>query len=312
MVRRLGPRVPLRGAGPRRPGVRQGAAAADVPRVVHAPQRPAAGVRVGVRRRQPAGARVGGAAGVRDRRRHATSSSSSGSSTSCCSTSPGGSTARTPTATTSSRAASSASTTSARSTARRRCPIDGTCSSSPTARRGWRCTASTCWRSSLMLAGHDRDLRGHGDEVLRALRAHRRRRSTSRGLWDEDDGFYYDVLRPSDGAAHPAAGALDGRAAPAVRGDDARRRATLDRLPEFAGPDPTGSSSNRPALRRPSIHVHDATASEGRLLALVSPERLRARAGAAARRGRVPVAARRARAVGRRTASTRSRSSSAA
>ena len=61
-----------------------------LPRVVHAPQRPAARVRVGVRRRQPAGARVGGAAGLRDRRRRATSTSSSASSTSCCSTSPGG------------------------------------------------------------------------------------------------------------------------------------------------------------------------------------------------------------------------------
>ena len=48
------------------------AAAAAVPRVVHAPQRPAARLRVGVRRRQPAGARVGRAAGVRDRRLAAT------------------------------------------------------------------------------------------------------------------------------------------------------------------------------------------------------------------------------------------------
>ena len=54
---------------PGRPGLRQGAAAAAAARVVHAPQRPDPGVRVGVRRREPAGARLGGAAGVRDRRR---------------------------------------------------------------------------------------------------------------------------------------------------------------------------------------------------------------------------------------------------
>ena len=42
VVRGLGPRVPLRRPGPRRPGVRQGAAAAAVPRVGDAPQRPAA------------------------------------------------------------------------------------------------------------------------------------------------------------------------------------------------------------------------------------------------------------------------------
>ena len=49
-------------------------------------------------------------------------------------------------ATTCSRAASSASTTSGRSTARRSCR-SAAASSSPTARRGWRCTASTCSRS---------------------------------------------------------------------------------------------------------------------------------------------------------------------
>ena len=68
LVRGLGPRVPLRRARPRRPGVREGAAAAALPRVVHAPERAAARLRVGARRRQPAGARLGGAARVRDRR----------------------------------------------------------------------------------------------------------------------------------------------------------------------------------------------------------------------------------------------------
>ena len=140
VVRRVGPRLPLRGARPRRPGLRQGPAAAAAARVVHAPQRPAPGVRVGVRRRQPAGARLGGAAGLRDRRQRATSTSSPGSSTSCCSTSPGGSTARTPRATTSSRAASSGWTTSGRSTGPPRCRWPA-CSSRPTAPPGWRCTA---------------------------------------------------------------------------------------------------------------------------------------------------------------------------
>ena len=68
VVRGLGPGLPLRRAGPRRPGVRQGAADPALPRVVHAPERPAARVRVGVRRREPAGARLGRAARLRDRR----------------------------------------------------------------------------------------------------------------------------------------------------------------------------------------------------------------------------------------------------
>ena len=95
VVRGLGPRLPLRRARPRRPGVREGAAAADVPRVVHAPERPAARVRVGFGDVNPpvhawAALRVFEIDGATT-----TTTSSSGSSTSCCSTSPGGSTART-------------------------------------------------------------------------------------------------------------------------------------------------------------------------------------------------------------------------
>ena len=59
-------------AQPRRSRVRQGAAAPDHARVVHEPQRPAARLRVELRRRQPAGARARRADGVPQRRRHAT------------------------------------------------------------------------------------------------------------------------------------------------------------------------------------------------------------------------------------------------
>ena len=54
------------------------------------PERRAARLRVGLRRREPAGAGVGRARGLRHRRRHATSTSSAVSSTSCSSTSRGG------------------------------------------------------------------------------------------------------------------------------------------------------------------------------------------------------------------------------
>ena len=63
----VGPGVPLPAAGPRRLRLCEGAAAPDAPRVVHAPQRPVAGLRMGLRRRQPAGARVGGVARLQDR-----------------------------------------------------------------------------------------------------------------------------------------------------------------------------------------------------------------------------------------------------
>ncbi len=95
VVRRLGPRLPRDHAGPRRSGLRQVPAARAVPRVVPAPQRGAARLRVVVRRRQPAGPRRGRATSCGRSTDGATRTSSSGSSTSCCSTSRGGSTART-------------------------------------------------------------------------------------------------------------------------------------------------------------------------------------------------------------------------
>ena len=83
VVRGVGPGVPLRGARSRRPGVREVPAHPDLSRVVPAPQRCAARVRVVLRRRQPAGAGLGRARGVRHRRRTTTSTSCAGSSTSC-------------------------------------------------------------------------------------------------------------------------------------------------------------------------------------------------------------------------------------
>ena len=59
--------LPLHPAGADRRGVRQGPARAADARVVHAPQRPAAGLRVGLRRRESAGARLGGLARLPDR-----------------------------------------------------------------------------------------------------------------------------------------------------------------------------------------------------------------------------------------------------
>ena len=77
VVRGVGPRLPLRRARARRPGVREVPADPALPRVVPAPERRAARLRVGVRRRQPAGAGVGGARGVRRSTAAATSTSSS-------------------------------------------------------------------------------------------------------------------------------------------------------------------------------------------------------------------------------------------
>ena len=234
MVRGLGPRVSLRHAQPRRPGVRQSAAAPDHARVVHAPERPAARVRVGLRRRQPAGARARGAGRVPQRRRHATSTGWSGSSTSCCSASPGGRTSRTPKGDNLfgggflgmdnvgpfDRSAPLPPGAGAR--AGRRDRLDGA-----------------------LLPEHARDRARAGRSTTPPTRTSRSSSSSTyaliaeaindRGLWDEADGFYYDqVRRTSD--AHRVAGAraVDDRAAPAVRGGAIEHRDLATRLPEFA------------------------------------------------------------------------------
>ena len=67
--------------------------------------------------------------------------------------------------------------------------------------------------------------------LLIAGAVHREIGTHHEGLWDEHDGFYYDLLEiPEPGRDHPAR-ALDGRAHPAVR----RRAAARRHLREAAG-----------------------------------------------------------------------------
>ena len=47
--------------------------------------------------------------------------------------------------------------------------------------------------------------------------AHAMNRTGPDGMWDEEDGFYYDVLRLPDGTAHAPEGPLHGRLAAHVR-----------------------------------------------------------------------------------------------
>ena len=114
-------------------------------------------------------------------------------------------------------------------------------------------------------------------------------------LWDEEDGFYYDVLRLPDGRERPAARALDGRAHPALRG---RRRSSPTRVERF----PAFGKRARwflaePARARGALPARWTCRArrERRLLALLEPRQARARARAHARRGRVPLAVRRPR-----------------
>ena len=206
LVCRLGHRVSLHRAGPARPGVGQAAGGALAPRVVHAPERPAPGLRVGLFGRQSAGARPGRPAGLRDHarpdRRSGHRSSSRRSFTSCCSTSPGGSTARTPRDATPFRGASSAWTTSACSTAAGPTWARADGSSRPTGPPGWGCFASTCWRSRSSFLTPGRPTRRSPPSFSSTSWPSR---TPSTGFAARSacgtriDGFYYDVVRVKGG-----------------------------------------------------------------------------------------------------------------
>ncbi len=73
LVRGLGPRLPVRRDGARRSVLREAPAAPALPRVVHAPERTAPRVRVRLRGRQPARARLGRVARLSARRSSAAS-----------------------------------------------------------------------------------------------------------------------------------------------------------------------------------------------------------------------------------------------
>ena len=85
-----------------------------------------------------------------------------------------------------------------------------------------------------------RRLRGRRDQVLRALRLHRRgdqQDGRRQGLWNEDDGYYYDVLRLPDGRCIPIKAQTDLRPDPDLRRRGraiARRSAALRRFQRSA------------------------------------------------------------------------------
>ena len=84
-----------------------------------------------------------------------------------------------------------------------RCPPVATWSR-PTALHGFRCSARTCWKSAsswppTTLLSKTWPLK-FADHFLLDCPRHESDRGTD-GMWDEEDGFYYDVLRLPDGSA---------------------------------------------------------------------------------------------------------------
>jgi hypothetical protein len=92
-----------------------------------------------------------------------------------------------------------------------------------------------------------------------------------RGLWDDDDGFYYDVLRMGDERIPLRVRSMVGLlplCAVTTLGEG-----TLERLPRFAA-HLDWFVRNKPQFARHIDHRHVRDGREGRLLALVGPERL--------------------------------------
>ena len=117
---------------------------------------------------------------------------------------------------------------------------------------------------ALVLAGHDRAYEDIATKFFEHFALHRRRAATSRACGTSEDGFFYDVLPPADGRADAAAGALDGRAAAAVRDDHAGQR-DPGAPPDFAERCP-GSSRTSRSRRGGRGQIHADHGAERRLL----------------------------------------------
>ena len=93
------------------------------------------------------------------------------------------------------------------------------------------------------------------------------------GLWDEEDGFYYDSFRHASGERqHVRSRSMVGLlplAATTTLG-----RATLDLLPQFSA-SMAWFQANKPRFASNVMRTHDREGHEGRLLAVVSPERMK-------------------------------------
>jgi hypothetical protein len=93
-----------------------------------------------------------------------------------------------------------------------------------------------------------------------------------RGLWNDEDGFYYDVLAFESGERVPLrvrsmVGLLPLCATTTLG------QGTLDRLPYFAGHF-RWFEANKPKFVENVLHAHRLGEHEGRLLSIVGPERL--------------------------------------
>ena len=89
------------------------------------------------------------------------------------------------------------------------------------------------------------------------------------GLWDEEDGFYYDVFQVAGGERIPVRVRSMVGLIP-LYATTTLGKATLERLPSFAG-HLRWFADNRPELAESITNVHALGMDEGRLLSIVTP-----------------------------------------
>ena len=128
------------------------------------------------------------------------------------------------------------------------------------------------WEMALVLAEHDDTYEDMAVKFFEhfTLIAHA---IHERGLWDDEDGFYYDVLQVQGGDRVPLRVRSMVGLLPLCATTTLGRR-TLERLPVFA--ERFGwILEKRPELATNVAHTHAVEGQEGRLMSIVSPGRLR-------------------------------------
>ncbi len=123
---------------------------------------------------------------------------------------------------------------------------------------------------ALVLAEHDRV---YEDMATKFLEHFAYIATASEALWDDEGGFYHDVLQLADGGQVPlrvrsVVGLLPLCATTTLG------RTTLERLPDFAGR-LRWFTTNKPEFAASITRTHVRDGSEGQLLSVVPPERLR-------------------------------------
>src|SRR5439155_839382 len=124
---------------------------------------------------------------------------------------------------------------------------------------------------SLLLADHDPAYEDMATKFFEHF-AYIASAMNEQGLWDQEDGFYYDVLHLGDRQMPLRVRSMVGLIP--VFAVTTLGRGTLDRLQNFAG-HVNWFLSNKPQYEDVIGHVHALGEHEGRLLSIVNPDRLR-------------------------------------